>query len=311
MRSLRTAAALVAGGLSAAAALPAVPALAHGAPTTPISRTAACAGGGEETSAAACKAARKATGGQLGSFDNLRIANVNGNDKKVVPDGQLCSGGLEAYRGLDLARDDWPSTAVTAGKTLSVRYAGTIPHQGSFRLYLTEQGYDPSSKLAWSDLTSAPVATFKDPQFTGGAYRMSVKIPKDRSGRHVLYVVWETSSTPDTYYSCSDLDIKAVAAPAKQPAAATVKKAAPSPAVQKTSPAVQKTSPASPAPEKTSPKVSAPARTSAAPVPRLDPVAADAGGDDRTQLGHAIIAGALVVIAAAGGAALIGRLRRR
>ena len=34
---------------------------------------------------------------------------------------------------------------------------------------------------------------------------MSGKLPPDRSGRHVLYMVWQTTSTPDTYYSCSDL----------------------------------------------------------------------------------------------------------
>jgi predicted carbohydrate-binding protein with CBM5 and CBM33 domain len=301
MRSTRTFAALAAGSLAAAAALSPAPALAHGAPTTPISRTAACAGGGEEPDAAACQAARKKHGGTLGSFDNLRIANVQ-DDKQTVPDGKLCSGGLPAYEGLDLARTDWPSTKVTAGSTLKVKYAGTIPHQGSFRLYLTRQGYDPSEPLAWGDLTSSPVATFKDPTFSGGSYRMSVQIPKDRSGRHVLYVVWETSSTPDTYYSCSDLVVKAKAAPvvakttrpAVSPKPSRSRSAAPKPAT------VRSTTEAPPV-----------AATSENPAPRLDPVAAEAGDDDQVQLGHWIIAGALVMIAAAAGAALLGRLRRR
>ena len=34
-------------------------------------------------------------------------------------------------------------------------------------------------------------------------------MPSGRTGRHVMYVVWQTSSTPDTYYSCSDLILKA------------------------------------------------------------------------------------------------------
>ena len=69
----------------AAAALLGAPgtARAHGSPTTPISRTAACADGGAETGSAACRAARKANSGS-GNFDNLRIADVGGRDRQVV-----------------------------------------------------------------------------------------------------------------------------------------------------------------------------------------------------------------------------------
>lgn len=288
--------------LAAVALLPAAPALAHGAPTQPISRTAACASGGEEPGAAACKAARKA--GASGNFDNLRIANVNGKDKKIVPDGHLCSGGLDDYAGLDLARTDWPSTTVTAGKTLAVRYAGTIPHQGTFRLYLTKAGYDPSAPLTWADLTSSPVTAVTDPPLRDGAYRMSVKLPKDLSGRHVLYVVWETSSTPDTYYSCSDLVVKAAAAPA--PAAS------PSPSEQAVKRATASAKPArspsttrSPSATRSSPSASA--SSSAAPTLDAVNVAASAPQNDERNMGHWIIGGALVVIV---GALVVGFVTR-
>ncbi|GAA2582640.1 hypothetical protein GCM10010435_70460 [Winogradskya consettensis] len=304
MKSARSLAAIAAAGgvVAVTALLPAVPALAHGAPTTPISRTAACAPNGEEPGAAACKAAAKANGANIGSFDNLRIANVNGKDKSVVPDGHLCSGGLPNYKGLDLARDDWPSTKVTAGATLAVKYQGTIPHKGSFRLYLTKQGYDPTKALTWDDLTSSPVATFKDPTFSDGSYRMSVKIPKDRSGAQLLYVVWETSSTPDTYYSCSDLVVKA------KPAAVVATSRTPTPSP---SPSKKKaTASPSAAPAKLTGRTTAPSATTA-PAPQLNPVAADSVDDGRAQLGHLIIAGALLAIALAGAAALTTRLRSR
>lgn len=119
-------------GLLAAVSVPAVPSpvLAHGAPMTPISRNAACAGNGTERGAAACKAALKATGGFLGAYDNLRLAGVNGDDRGRVPDGKLCSGGIETYRGLDLARDDFPATEVKSGQRLAVSYRGTIRTRG-------------------------------------------------------------------------------------------------------------------------------------------------------------------------------------
>ena len=112
----------------------AAPAAAHGAPATPISRTAACAAEGSERGSPACTAARAANGGPFGAFDNLRVAGVNGRDREVVPDGKLCSGGVPGYAGLDLARDDWPATEAGAGDTLDVRYASPIPHRGSFRI---------------------------------------------------------------------------------------------------------------------------------------------------------------------------------
>ncbi|MEV4640953.1 lytic polysaccharide monooxygenase [Actinoplanes sp. NPDC049548] len=295
MRSVRRTAALaVAGGIAAAATvLPAVPALAHGAPTSPISRTAACAAGGERTGTAACKAALAANGRPFGSFDNLRVPNVAGKDRQFIPDGNLCSGDLPEFQGLDLARTDWPSTKVTAGSTLDVTYAGTIPHEGSFRLYLTRQGYDPAKPLSWGDLGS-PLAEIKDPPLRGGSYRMSVKLPKDRSGRHVLYTVWQTSSTPDTYYSCSDLVVKAVAA-----AAAPTKKPTP-----KTSRSAEPGAVAVPL-DAQSPAVAAAPK--AEHESWLSPAAAQA--DDRVELGHQIVIAALIVITGVTAGAGFMRLR--
>jgi predicted carbohydrate-binding protein with CBM5 and CBM33 domain len=185
--------------------LPARPAAAHGATTRPISRTAACAAGAETAGSAACRAARKANGQPFGSFDNLRVPDVNGRDRQIIPDGNLCSGDRPEFAGLDLARDDWPATELTAGQKIDIRYAATIPHRGTFRVYLTRPGYHPDEPLGWDDLGAEPLLTATDPPLRDGAYRMSGRLPAGRTGRHVLYVVWQTSSTPDTYYSCSDL----------------------------------------------------------------------------------------------------------
>ncbi|MFC9508178.1 lytic polysaccharide monooxygenase [Streptomyces sp. NPDC057002] len=182
------------------------PAGAHGAPTDPVSRVVACSPeGGDRAGSAACRAAVAANGAPFTAWDNLRLANVNGRDRQVVPDGKLCSGGLPEYRGLDLARADWPSTRVKPGAALTMRYVSTIPHTGTFRMYLTKPGYEPAGPLSWSDLPEKPFAEATDPALTDGAYRLEATLPSDRTGRHVLYTVWQNSSTPDTYYSCSDV----------------------------------------------------------------------------------------------------------
>ncbi len=94
------------------------PAQAHGAPTYPVSRVYACSPqGGSQAGSAACKAAIAANGAPFTYWDNLRVPAINGRDRRLIPDGKLCSGGLPDYKGLDLARTDWPSTRLTPGRS--------------------------------------------------------------------------------------------------------------------------------------------------------------------------------------------------
>jgi len=181
------------------------PAQAHGAPSTPVSRAYACgAGTPQQKSSAACKAAI-AAGADVAAWDNIRVADVNGRDRQVIPDGKLCSGGLGAYKGLDLARADWPSTMLTTGAAFTFQYAERIPHKGSFRVYVTKDGYSPSRALRWSDLETAPFATATDPVLQNKAYTIKGTLPKGKSGPHLIYTIWQNTSTADTYYSCSDV----------------------------------------------------------------------------------------------------------
>jgi predicted carbohydrate-binding protein with CBM5 and CBM33 domain len=288
----RIAAALVAGGCAVAAGLgPALPAAAHGAPVRPISRTAACATGGTDRAAAACRAARAANGQAFGDVDNLRVPGVDGRDRAYVPDGRLCSGGLAAYRGLDLARTDWPATRLTAGSRLTVVYEASIPHAGSFRLYLTRPGYDPARPLRWSDLDGEPFLTVANPQLSGGAYRIRATLPANRTGRHVLYTVWQTTSTPDTYYSCSDLILR-TAKPA----------AAPAPA-QRSRPAAK--------PSHSAPAAVTGAGDAAGAVPAAQQSWLDAAGDDsRIALGRRIVSAVLIVLVAVTAGLAVARIRR-
>ncbi|MFI5910853.1 lytic polysaccharide monooxygenase [Dactylosporangium sp. NPDC051541] len=198
------------GALGSPALLPAA-AQAHGAPSNPVSRAYACgAGTAQQKSSAACKAA-VAAGADVADWDNIRVANVDGRDRQVIPDGRLCSGGIAAYKGLDLARTDWPATKLTAGAAFTFQYAERIPHQGSFRIYLTKDGYSPSRTLRWSDLETVPFATATDPPLQNKAYTIKATLPKGKSGPHVMYTIWQNTSTEDTYYSCSDVVFAAAA----------------------------------------------------------------------------------------------------
>ncbi|MEU0116439.1 lytic polysaccharide monooxygenase [Streptomyces bobili] len=285
------------------------PAQAHGAPTTPVSRVYACSpDGGSPSRSAACRAAVASNGAPFTAWDNLRVANVNGRDRSTIPDGQLCSGGLPAYRGLDLARPDWPSTRLTPGGTLRMTYVSTIPHTGTFRFYLTKPGYDPSKPLTWDDLPERPFAQVKDPELRDGAYRLTAELPAGRTGHQVLYTVWQNSSTPDTYYSCSDVVFPERAASAPAPSAAT---AAGSPKPSSAAPsapagaAAGKTPSAAPVPG-----TAAASGAPAAATPASTPVASASGAGSGPSA-PMLAGGAAAVLVLIGGATLVPRLRRR
>ncbi|WP_199546971.1 lytic polysaccharide monooxygenase [Streptomyces sp. N35] len=181
------------------------PAAAHGSMTDPVSRVAACyAEGPEAPDSAACKAAVAASGVQaFYDWNGVNIANAAGKSKEIIPDGKLCSAGNDKYKGLDLARGDWPSSKLSAGSH-TFRYKGTAPHKGSFELYITKDGYDPSKPLKWSDLEAKPFAEVTDPKMENGDYVFSGNIP-EKSGRHLIYSIWQRSDSPEAFYTCSDV----------------------------------------------------------------------------------------------------------
>ncbi|WP_406128443.1 lytic polysaccharide monooxygenase [Streptomyces sp. NBC_00989] len=187
-------------------ALAATPAAAHGSMGDPVSRVAQCyAEGPEHPRSDACRAAVAAGGTQaLYDWNGIRIGDANGQHQTLIPDGKLCSANNEEFKGLDLARADWPATSVSSG-SYTFKYRVTAPHKGTFKVYVTKSGYDPAQPLAWADLDlDHPVATSTDPVATGGFYTFSGTLPQ-RSGKQLLYAVWQRSDSPEAFYSCSDV----------------------------------------------------------------------------------------------------------
>ncbi|MFJ7999623.1 lytic polysaccharide monooxygenase [Streptomyces sp. NPDC096310] len=207
MTARRTATGIVVLGLAplALAGLTAAPAAAHGSMTDPVSRVAACfAEGPESPRSEACKAAVAASGTQaFYDWNEVNIPNAAGNHRQIIPDGALCGAGRDKYKGLDLARADWPSSPMNAGNR-TFRYKATAPHKGSFELYLTKDGYDPTQPLKWSDLEEKPFLTVTDPKLEDGAYVFDGVVP-NRSGHHLLYSIWQRSDSPEAFYTCSDV----------------------------------------------------------------------------------------------------------
>lgn len=196
------------------------PASAHGAPMMPGSRTYLCWKDGTTSSGAiqpknpACAAAvaKSGTNALYNWFAVLRSDGA-GRMSGFIPDGQLCSGGAVVYdfSGFDLARNDWPVTHLTSGATIQYRYNMWAAHPGTFRSYVTKDSWSPTRALAWSDLESTPFDSVTNPPSVGsvgtedGHYYWNAHLPSGKSGRHIIYTVWQRSDSNETFYSCSDV----------------------------------------------------------------------------------------------------------
>ncbi|MFJ9694574.1 lytic polysaccharide monooxygenase [Kitasatospora sp. NPDC101183] len=180
---------------------------AHGTMTNPVSRVAACyAEGPEHPVSQVCKDLVAASGTQpLYDWNEVNIANANGNHQALIPDGRLCSANRDKYAALDWPRTDWPATAVKPG-AFSFQFRTTAPHVGTQTVYITKAGFNPTQPLKWSDLDPTPVAQVQvDRNATNGFYNYSGTLPQ-RTGRQILYTVWQRSDSPEAFYSCSDVD---------------------------------------------------------------------------------------------------------
>jgi chitin-binding protein len=228
MTARRTAALVAALGIGplALTGLAAGPASAHGTMGGPVSRVLTCyAENPENPTSAACRAAVAAGGTQaFYDWNGVRIGDAAGRHRQLIQDGRLCSAGNEEFKALDLARADWPATRMTPGRQ-ELAYRVTARHKGSFELYMTKDGYDPSRPLTWSDLEARPFAKVTDPVVRNGSYVLPVDVPA-KSGRQLIYAIWQRSDSPEAFYSCSDVvfgadDGKAPAAPATSAPATT------------------------------------------------------------------------------------------
>ncbi|MFB7587404.1 lytic polysaccharide monooxygenase [Streptomyces sp. NPDC056169] len=215
MASYRRTSAVAVSALSAAALVGLTPttAGAHGAVFNPVSRVAACYAEGPETpKSQVCKDLVADSGTQpLYDWNEVNIANADGQHQALIPDGKLCSANRAKYRALDWARTDWPATAVKAG-SFDFKFRATAAHSGTMTVYITKAGFDPTQPLKWSDLDATPVAVYNTTRTaTDGYYNFTGNLPA-RTGRHIVYKVWQRNDSPEAFYSCSDVTFGSAAA---------------------------------------------------------------------------------------------------
>jgi predicted carbohydrate-binding protein with CBM5 and CBM33 domain len=213
----------VAGALVAAVALvgaPPGPAFAHGNVISPASRNYGCfARWGDRfqdpamaTEDPMCYQAWQADPNAMWNWNGLFREQVAGNHQGAVPDGQLCSAGHTQsgrYNAMD-AVGDWKAAPV--GNTFTVQLFDQALHGADYIwVYVTNPGFDPRTRAPkWSDLTRvAEVGKTPAAQWTpvDGGVRIDLPVAlSGRTGRAMVYTIWQASHLDQSYYFCSDID---------------------------------------------------------------------------------------------------------
>lgn len=191
------------------------PAGAHGVALVPGSRTYLCYVDGLQPNGTiaptnpACADA-VAQGGTQPLYDWFGVlrSDAGGRTTGYIPDGQICGGGTTKYAAYNAARTDWPTTHLTAGSTIQLHYSNWAAHPGTFHMYITRDGWDPLTPLAWADLQ--PFWSATDPPQSGGPgglnyYYWDTTLPAGKTGRHILFIQWVRSDSQENFFSCSDV----------------------------------------------------------------------------------------------------------
>ena len=179
--------------------------LSHGTVTYPASRVWVCyLEDPQSPDSPACQAAVISHGTQA-FYDWNEVARMDafGNHQGIIPDGNLASAGRpDKYGGLDQVRDDWVATPVSPGP-FTVTWTNNVPHETLYYdVYITKAGWTPDQPLTWDSLE---LLVRTQPRSAASIDNIDVVLPQ-RTGKHVIYSIWQRSLTGEAFYATSDVD---------------------------------------------------------------------------------------------------------
>ena len=181
----------------------------HGTVTSPVSRIYNCwQENPQNPESPPCIAAVISHGTQpLYDWNEINQANANGEHELYVFDGNLASGGRpEKYGGMDQITSEWVATPVSPGP-FTITWTNTAPHATEYYdVYITKESWTPDQPLTWDSLE---LLVRTSPSSAANSVDIPVILPV-RTGKHVIYSIWQRSDSPEAFYSTSDIDFDGV-----------------------------------------------------------------------------------------------------
>lgn len=163
-----------------------------------------------------CYQAFQANADTMWNWMSLFREGVGGNHQGAIPNGQLCSAGRTQggrFASLDTV-GNW--TARTIGRSFNVRLFDQASHGADYvRVYLTRQGFNPTTQsLGWGNLElvaqvgNTPASRWQQTNSPHSGVALNIGVNAgSRSGRHIIYTIWQASHFDQSYYFCSDVNI--------------------------------------------------------------------------------------------------------
>lgn len=226
-RRSRLAAVLVAAGvaavLGASAAVSTGVALAHGSMVDAPARNFSCwqrwhdkfQAPEMKTQDPMCFQAWQKNANTMWNWNGLYRNGLGGAFQAKIPDGTLCSGGHaegDLYASLDTV-GDWVPKSVPRSFTMTL-FDGAKHGADFVRIYLTKAGFDPTKQaLGWNDLEkvaevgNTPTAKWQAASTPGAGVQLKIDVSATRSGRAIVYSIWQASHLDQAYFLCSDVNI--------------------------------------------------------------------------------------------------------
>jgi len=150
-----------------------------------------------------CWQAWQADTNAMWNWNGLYRENVAGNHQAAIPDGTLCSAGHTSsgrYDALDTP-GAWQAKQVSGNFTINV-WDQALHGADYYRVYVTKQGFNPlTQRLGWGNLELVREIGETPPTSN---FQINISAP-GRSGRHIVYTIWQASHADQSYYWCSDV----------------------------------------------------------------------------------------------------------
>ena len=147
------------------------------------------------------------------SYDDTNPRQIHVNDMGGL-NSKICSANRDFYSALDEPvwsedLDGAYPVEMDSGNQL-FEYKMTAAHRtfgtGYYHVYITKDGWNSAEEPTWNSMENTPFCRYAgDSTFSlQKTDTWSCDVP-EKSGTHMIFVVWQRDDSPEVFYSCSDV----------------------------------------------------------------------------------------------------------